>query len=105
MPADIRLCLSLSGGASLGAYQAGATAALPVALGHLRGEQGLDVRLDAVGGVADDAVSGAVGAIEASRPVSMEDARRGHAKERDLPWRARLRLALFLLRTMRALLR
>jgi hypothetical protein len=56
-------------------------------------------------GVADDAVSGAVEAIEASRPVSLEDARRGHAKERDLPWRARVRLALFLLRAVRALLR
>jgi hypothetical protein len=56
-------------------------------------------------GVADDAVSGAVEAIEASRPVSPADARRGHAKERDLPWRARVRLALFLLRAVRALLR
>jgi hypothetical protein len=56
-------------------------------------------------GVSDDAVSGAVGAIEASRPVSLEEARRGHAKERDLPWRARMRLAVFLLRAVRALLR
>ena len=56
-------------------------------------------------GVPDHAVSGAVAAIEASRPVSLEEARRGHAKERDLPWRARVRLALFLLRAVRALLR
>jgi Patatin-like phospholipase len=56
-------------------------------------------------GVGDDAVIGAVGAIEASRPVSLEDARRGHARERDLPWRGRVRLALFLLRAVRALLR
>jgi Patatin-like phospholipase len=56
-------------------------------------------------GVPDDAVSGAVEAIEASRPVSLEEARRGHAKERDLPWRARMRLAVFLLRAVRALLR
>jgi predicted acylesterase/phospholipase RssA len=56
-------------------------------------------------GIPDDAVSGAVEAIEASRPVSREEARRGHAKERDLPWRARGRLALFLLRAVRALLR
>jgi hypothetical protein len=56
-------------------------------------------------GVPDDAVSGAVGAIEASRPVSRDEVRLGHAKERDLPWRARVRLALIVLRAVRALLR
>jgi hypothetical protein len=56
-------------------------------------------------GVPDEAVRGAVEAIETSRPVSWDEARRGHAKERDLPWRARLRLARFLLRAVRALLR
>jgi hypothetical protein len=37
--------------------------------------------------------------------VSLQEARRGHAKERDLPWRARMRLAVFLLRAVRALMR
>ena len=62
MPADLRLCLSLSGGASLGAYQAGATAALLVALSHLREEQRLDVRLDAVGGASAGAIVGMMAA-------------------------------------------
>ncbi len=48
--ADLRLGLSLSGGASLGAYQAGASAALIVGLDHLRNDAALDVRLDAVDG-------------------------------------------------------
>ena len=34
MPKPLRVSLTLSGGASLGAYQAGATAALLVALEH-----------------------------------------------------------------------
>jgi predicted acylesterase/phospholipase RssA len=56
-------------------------------------------------GVSDEAVRGAVGAIETRRPLSWDEVRRGHAKERDLPWRARLRLARFLLRAVHALLR
>lgn len=56
--ADLRLSLSLSGGASLGAYQAGACAALLVGIGHLRDEAGLDVRLDAVGGASAGAIVG-----------------------------------------------
>jgi hypothetical protein len=58
MPAELRLCLSLSGGASLGAYQAGAAAALLVGLDHLRGDRGLDVRVDAVGGASAGAIVG-----------------------------------------------
>jgi predicted acylesterase/phospholipase RssA len=56
--ADLRLTISLSGGASLGAYQAGASAALLVALDHLRTEHGLDVRVDAVGGASAGAIVG-----------------------------------------------
>jgi predicted acylesterase/phospholipase RssA len=63
--ADLRLCISLSGGASLGAYQAGATAALLTAIAHLRDEEGLDVRLDAVGGAS----AGAIVAMMAAHAV------------------------------------
>jgi predicted acylesterase/phospholipase RssA len=61
--ADLRLCLSLSGGASLGAYQAGASAALLVALDHLRDEHDLDARLDAVGGASAGAIVGLMAAF------------------------------------------
>ena len=53
----LRLTISLSGGASLGAYQAGACAALLTALGSLR-EDGVDVRLDATGGASAGAIVG-----------------------------------------------
>ena len=61
--ADLRLCLSLSGGASLGAYQAGASAALIVGLDHLRNDASLDVRLDAVGGASAGAIVGLMAAF------------------------------------------
>lgn len=64
-PVELRLTLSLSGGASLGAYQAGACAALLTGIGHLRGEAGLDVRLDAVGGAS----AGAIVAVMAAHSV------------------------------------
>jgi Patatin-like phospholipase len=69
MPAELRLCLSLSGGASLGAYHAGAAAALLAALDHLRGEQELDVRLDAVGGASAGAIVGLMTAYAALEGV------------------------------------
>jgi predicted acylesterase/phospholipase RssA len=56
MPEALRVTLTLSGGASLGAYQAGATAALLAALGHVRDEHGVDVRVDAVGGASAGAI-------------------------------------------------
>ncbi len=56
MPHALRVTLTLSGGASLGAYQAGATAALLVALEHLRDEHDVDVRVDAVGGASAGAI-------------------------------------------------
>jgi hypothetical protein len=51
----------------------------------------------------EDAVAGAAEAVERRRPKSWNEVRRGQAKERDLPWRARLRLAHFLLRMVRSL--
>jgi predicted acylesterase/phospholipase RssA len=50
VPSALRICLTLSGGASLGAYQAGASAALLAALESMRKEHGIDVRVDAIGG-------------------------------------------------------
>ena len=51
------------------------------------------------------AVDAAVQAIERATPEDWQQVRRGDADERDLPWRARLRLAHFLLRIVRSLLR
>lgn len=56
MSTQLRISLTLSGGASLGAYQAGATAALLVAVRHLL-ERGDDrVRIDAMGGASAGAL-------------------------------------------------
>jgi predicted acylesterase/phospholipase RssA len=52
MPGTLRVCLTLSGGASLGAYQAGASAALLAAFECIRDEHGVDVRVDAIGGAS-----------------------------------------------------
>ena len=52
MPRTLRVCLTLSGGASLGAYQAGASAALLAAFECIRDEHGVDVRVDAIGGAS-----------------------------------------------------
>ena len=65
----LRLCLSLSGGASLGAYHAGASAALLIALEHLRDERALDVRLDGVGGASAGALVGLMTAFAALEGV------------------------------------
>jgi len=51
------------------------------------------------------AVDAAVAAAVESKPEDWEEVRRGETSGRDLPWRARLRLARFLLRGARALLR
>jgi predicted acylesterase/phospholipase RssA len=71
--ADLRLCLSLSGGASLGAYQAGASAALLVGLDHLRNEAGLDVRVDAVGGASAGAIVGLMAAFAVLEGIDGRD--------------------------------
>ena len=52
----IRVTLTLSGGASLGAFQAGTAAALLVAFFHLREEEDLDVLVDALGGASASAL-------------------------------------------------
>jgi predicted acylesterase/phospholipase RssA len=52
MPRTLRVCLTLSGGASLGAYQAGASAALLAAFECVRDEHGVNVRVDAIGGAS-----------------------------------------------------
>lgn len=60
MPRTLRVCLALSGGASLGAYQAGASAALLAALECIRDEHDVDVRVDAVGGASAGAIVGVI---------------------------------------------
>ena len=70
MPEALRVTLTLSGGASLGSYQAGATAALLVALEHLRGEHEVDVRVDAVGGASAGAIVGLIAAYSLLEGVS-----------------------------------
>jgi predicted acylesterase/phospholipase RssA len=52
MPGTVRVCLTLSGGASLGAFQAGACAALLAAFECVRDEHGVDLRVDAIGGAS-----------------------------------------------------
>lgn len=56
--ADLRVSLTLSGGASLGAFQAGAVAALLVGFAHARCEEGSDVRVDAIGGASAGSLVG-----------------------------------------------
>jgi predicted acylesterase/phospholipase RssA len=70
MPDALRVTLTLSGGASLGAYQAGATAAVLVALEHVRDEHGVDVRVDAVGGASAGAIVGLMAAYSLLEGVS-----------------------------------
>ena len=70
MPEALRVSLTLSGGASLGAYQAGATAALLVALEHMRDEHDVDVRVDAIGGASAGAIVGMMAAYSLLEGVS-----------------------------------
>ena len=48
----LRFTLTLSGGASLGAYQAGAAAGFALAVTHLRAEEDVETTVDAVGGAS-----------------------------------------------------
>ncbi len=52
----LRLSLTLSGGASLGAYEAGAAAALALAVRHLDQQQGQEASIDAIGGASAGAL-------------------------------------------------
>lgn len=70
MPQALRVTLTLSGGASLGAYQAGATAALLVAIEHLRDEHDIDVRVDAVGGASAGSIVALIAAYSLLEGVS-----------------------------------
>ena len=54
----LRLYLTLSGGASLGAFEAGAAAALALAMRQLDAEEGQDATIDAVGGASAGALVG-----------------------------------------------
>lgn len=58
MATSIRLSLTLSGGASLGAYQAGATAALLRAVRHIEQDEEDRVVVDAIGGASAGAIVG-----------------------------------------------
>jgi predicted acylesterase/phospholipase RssA len=58
MPRGLRVCLTLSGGASLGAFQAGACAALLTALECIRDEHDVDVRVEAIGGASAGSIVG-----------------------------------------------
>ncbi|HEX6022112.1 MAG TPA: patatin-like phospholipase family protein [Solirubrobacter sp.] len=73
MSGAVRVTLTLSGGASLGAYQAGATAALLVALEHVRDEHGVDVRVDALGGASAGAIVALIAAYSLLEGVSGRD--------------------------------
>ena len=70
MPHAVRVTLTLSGGASLGAYQAGATAALLVALERLRDDNDVDVRVDAVGGASAGSIVALIAAYSLLEGVS-----------------------------------
>jgi len=50
------LGLTLSGGASLGAFEAGAAAALVLAVRHLDGQEGQEASIDAIGGASAGAL-------------------------------------------------
>lgn len=58
MATSIRLSLTLSGGASLGAYQAGATAALLRAVRHIEQDEEDRVVVDAIGGASAGSIVG-----------------------------------------------
>ena len=73
MPDALRVTFTLSGGASLGAYQAGATAALLVALEHVRDEHDVDMRVDAIGGASAGAIVGLMAAYSLLEGVSACD--------------------------------
>ena len=70
----LRLSLTLSGGASLGAFEAGAAAALIAAWRHLRLEQDVDASIDSIGGASAGAIVGLFSAhcvLSGADPVAL----------------------------------
>jgi predicted acylesterase/phospholipase RssA len=63
---QVRLSVSLSGGAALGAYHAGVLAALATAVQAVRAREAADVRIDAIGGAS----AGALAAMFASHALA-----------------------------------
>jgi patatin-like phospholipase len=61
-PDQLRISVVLSGGASLGAYQAGALAALLVGVQHLQREKQVHVVIDGIGGASAGALVSLLGA-------------------------------------------
>lgn len=76
--ADLRVSLTLSGGASLGAFQAGAVSALLVGFDHARCEEDSDIRVDAIGGASAGSLVGLLAAFSllegADGPKLLSDA-------------------------------
>src|SRR5918992_1469830 len=56
--APLRIYLTLSGGASLGAYEAGAASAVCLAVRRLESEEDVEASIDAVGGASAGAIVG-----------------------------------------------
>jgi Patatin-like phospholipase len=70
----LRLSLTLSGGASLGAFEAGAAAALITGWRNLRLEQDVDASIDAIGGASAGAIVGLFSAhcvVSGADPVAL----------------------------------
>ena len=70
----VRLSLTLSGGASLGAFEAGAAAALIVGWRHLRLDEDVDASIDAIGGASAGAIVGLFSAhcvLSGADPVAL----------------------------------
>ena len=73
-PKPLRLSLTLSGGASLGAFEAGAAAALITGWRHLRSEEDLEASIDAIGGASAGAIVGLFSAhcvLSGADPVAL----------------------------------
>jgi len=70
----LRLSLTLSGGASLGAFEAGAAAALITGWRHLRSEEDVDASIDSIGGASAGAIVGLFSAhcvLSGADPVAL----------------------------------
>ncbi|MDQ2676267.1 MAG: patatin-like phospholipase family protein, partial [Actinomycetota bacterium] len=73
-PRPLRLSLTLSGGASLGAFEAGAAAALVVGWRELRADGRVESSIDSVGGASAGAIVGLLSAhciLSGADPVAL----------------------------------